>query len=71
MVEALSNLGIYVSSVSACNSKREPMSYVVEALGKNSVASHNTIRLSFGDDNTEEDAELFTRELNKVLENIR
>ena len=71
VVEALSNLGIYVSSVSACNSKREPMSYVVEALGKNSVASHNTIRLSFGDDNTEEDAELFARELNKVLENIR
>ncbi len=71
VVEALSNLGIYVSSVSACNSKREAMSYVVEALGKNSVASHNTIRLSFGDDNTEEDAEAFACDLNKVLENIR
>lgn len=71
VVEALSNKGIYVSSVSACNSKREPMSYVVDALGKDSVASHNTIRLSFGEDNLEEDAEIFTRELKQVLESIR
>lgn len=71
VVEALSNVGIYVSSVSACNSKREPMSYVVDALGKNSVASHNTIRLSFGEDNTEEDADIFAREFIKVLESIR
>ena len=71
VVEALSNKGIYVSSVSACNSKREPMSYVVGALGKDSVASHNTIRLSFGEDNTEEDAEIFSRELRQVLESIR
>lgn len=71
VVEALSNLGIYVSSVSACNSKREPSSYVVAALGKSEVLSHNTIRLSFGEDNTEEDASVFARELNKVLESIR
>ena len=71
VVEALSNKGIYVSSVSACNSKREPMSYVVDAIGKDSVASHNTIRLSFGEDNLEEDAEIFTRELRQVLESIR
>lgn len=71
VVEALSNKGIYVSSVSACNSKREPMSFVVDALGKDSVASHNTIRLSFGEDNLEEDAEIFTRELKQVLESIR
>ena len=71
VVEALSNVGIYVSSVSACNSKREPSSYVVSALGKGEVASHNTIRLSFGEDNTEEDAEVFAREFNKVMESIR
>ena len=71
VVEALSNQGIYVSSVSACNSKREAMSYVVDALGKNSVLSHNTIRLSFGEDNSLEDAEIFAFEFNKVLESIR
>ena len=71
VVEALSNEGIYVSSVSACNSKREPSSYVVAALGKNDVLTHNTIRLSFGEDNNEEDAEIFAREFNKIMENIR
>ncbi|MBR0194267.1 MAG: cysteine desulfurase [Bacilli bacterium] len=51
VVEALSNVGIYVSSVSACNSKKEASSYVVAALGKSDVLAHNTIRLSFGEDN--------------------
>ena len=71
VVEALSNESIYVSSVSACNSKREPASYVVAALGKSEVLSHNTIRVSFGEDNTEEDAATFARVFNKVMESIR
>ena len=71
VVEALSNVGIYVSSVSACNSKKEASSYVVAALGKSDVLAHNTIRLSFGEDNKEEDALVFAREFNKIMENIR
>lgn len=71
VVEALSNAGIYVSSVSACNSKKEASSYVVAALGKSDVLAHNTIRLSFGEDNKEEDALVFAREFNKIMENIR
>lgn len=71
VVEALSNVGIYVSSVSACNSKKEASSYVVAALGKSDVLAHNTIRLSFGEDNKEEDASVFAREFNKIMENIR
>ncbi len=71
VVEALSNVGIYVSSVSACNSKKEASSYVVSALGKSDVLAHNTIRLSFGEDNKEEDALVFAREFNKIMENIR
>lgn len=71
VVEALSNVGIYVSSVSACNSKKEASSYVVSALGKSDVLAHNTIRLSFGEDNKEEDVSVFAREFNKIMENIR
>ncbi len=71
VVEALSNVGIYVSSVSACNSKKEASSYVVAALGKSDVLAHNTIRLSFGEDNNKEDALVFAREFNKIMENIR
>ena len=71
VVEALSNKGIYISSVSACNSKREASSYVAIALGKNNTLAHNTIRLSFGEDNSDEDAEVFAREFNKVMESIK
>ncbi len=71
VVEALSNLGIYVSSVSACHSKKEASSYVVKALGKNENLAHNTIRLSFGEDNSENDADVFASTLIKVMETIR
>lgn len=71
VVEDLSNKGIYVSSVSACNSKKEPYSYVVKALGKSDALSHNTIRVSFSKDNTSEDVELFLKELKNTLEAIR
>lgn len=71
VVEDLSNKGIYVSSVSACNSKKEPYSYVVKALGKSDALAHNTIRISFSKDNTLEDVELFLKELKNTLEAIR
>ena len=71
VVEDLSNKGIYISSVSACNSKKEASSYVVEALGKNSTLSHNTLRVSFSKDNTLEDVEIFLDELKSTLESIR
>lgn len=71
VVEDLSNKGIYVSSVSACNSKKEPYSYVVKALGKSDALAHNTIRVSFSKDNTSEDVELFLKELKNTLEAIR
>lgn len=71
VVEDLSNKGIYVSSVSACNSKKEPYSYVVKALGKSDALAHNTIRVSFSKDNSLEDVELFLKELKNTLEAIR
>lgn len=71
VVEALSNKGIFVSSVSACNSKKEASSYVVSALGKNDALSHNTIRLSFGEDNEIKDVDTFISEFRKIVEEIR
>ena len=71
VVEDLSNKGIYVSSVSACNSKKEPFSYVVKALGKSDNLAHNTIRVSFGYENTIEEVDIFLTELKNTLEAIR
>ena len=71
VVEDLSNKGIYISSVSACNSKKEAFSYVVEALGKDSVLSHNTLRVSFSKDNTLDDVRIFLEEFKNTLRSIR
>ena len=71
VVEALSNKGIYVSSVSACHSKREAYSYVVAALGKDEKIAHNTIRVSFSDETTIQELEIFVKELKSILEAIK
>ena len=71
VVEALSNKGIYVSSISACHSKREMPSYVIASIGKGDKLAHNSIRVSFSDKTTIEEVELFVNELKNILETIK
>ena len=71
VVEALSNEGILVSSVSACNSKKEASSYVVKALGKSDRLASNTIRVSFSKDNSLEDVDAFLDAFKRIIEVIR
>lgn len=68
VTEALSHEGIYVSSVSACNSKGEPISYVLEATGFSKERAMNSIRLSFSRENTLEEAKTFLNTLQNILE---
>ena len=68
VTEALSHEGIYVSSVSACNSKGEPISYVLEAMGFSKERAMNSIRLSFSRKNTLEEAKTFLNTLQNILE---
>lgn len=70
VVEALSNQGIYVSSVAACSSKGEASSYVLEAMGKPSWAYENSIRVSFSHDSNIEDVSAFLSALNKILAEV-
>jgi len=71
VVEALSNKSIYVSSVSACNSKGEKSSYVVKAMTGNNLLAANTIRLSFDQSTTSEEAQEFVQTFKTILEEIR
>ena len=71
VVEALSNINIFVSSVSACHSKREASSYVVLALGKNEKLAHNTIRVSIDKETSLDDLKIFVKELKNILETIK
>lgn len=71
VVEALSNAGIMVSSISACHSSKEKGSYVVASLGKNELISNNTVRVSLDYLNTNEDIDTFVSTLDKIIKDIR
>lgn len=70
VVEALSNEGIFVSSVSACSSKEEKSSYVIYDLTKDKDKAENSIRLSFSFNNTMEEAKTFASVFAKVLNEV-
>lgn len=71
VVEALSSRGIMVSSVSACHAKEEPISYVVQALGKSDLKAHNTIRISLSSSNTIEDIKALIANLEDIIGGLK
>ena len=71
VVEALSNAGIMVSSISACHSSKEKGSYVVASLGKSELISNNTVRVSLDYLNTSEDIDTLVSTLDKIIKDIR
>jgi cysteine desulfurase len=71
VVEALSNEGIMVSSISACHSKGEKASYVVKEMGKDDNLAHNTIRISMSHTNTSEEVNILINKLDEIVRGIR
>ena len=71
VAESLSNKGIYVSTKSACSSKKEMSSYVLEAYGKNDKIAQNSIRISFDRENTLSEVDEFLRVLKQILIEIK
>lgn len=71
IVEALSQKGYYVSSVSACSSKGEPISYVVMAMGLGKERAANTLRISLCRDNRDEELQRFIDTLKSILKEVR
>ena len=71
VVEALSEKGIYVSSVSACSSKAEPISRVLLSMGKTERNAANSIRVSFSPDSTLEDVNAFLSAFFTILSEVK
>jgi cysteine desulfurase len=71
IVEALSNKGIMVSSLSACHSKNEDYSYVVYAMNQDMKLAHNTIRVSFSNENNVDDVNALIRALKIITKEIK
>lgn len=71
IVEALSKAGIMVSTISACSSKKTAHSYVLEAMGKSKQIYQNSLRVSFGYQNTKEEIDCFIKALFNTINSIR
>lgn len=71
IVEALSNHHIMVSSVSACHSKNEAMSYVILAITNDHNLAHNTMRISLDMSNTVDEIKTFLDVLDKIVNEVR
>ena len=71
IVEGLSNKGIMVSSVSACSSKKENTSYVLEAEGVSKTEAANPIRVSFGLNSTEDDVKGLLDALEQLFNEVK
>ena len=67
LLHRLDLMGICVSTGSACDSKETQISHVLKAIGLDESYAKGTIRVSFGKDNTVEDAEKIARSLISII----
>lgn len=67
MKTALEKLGIIVSVGSACNTASPKASHVLYSMGADEYIRKGTLRISLGDTNTEEEAQIFVREFLNVI----
>ena len=71
VVEGLSQRGIMISSISACHSKGEKVSYVLNEMKHDEKLSHNTLRISLDKDNTPEEINALIKNLDELVKGIR
>ena len=67
LLHRLDLIGICVSTGSACDSKETQISHVLKAIGLDEIYAKGTIRVSFGKDNTVEEAEKIARSLISII----
>ena len=61
--------GIAISTGAACDSVRTRTSHVIDAIGVPAEYANGTVRISFGESNTEEEADRIAEELLAVVKN--
>lgn len=67
LLHRLDLMGIMISTGSACDSKNTKISHVIEAIKVPPEYAEGTIRISFGRDNTEEEAVLIAKAISKIV----
>ena len=67
----LDMMGVCGSSGSACSSGSLDPSHVLMAIGLPHEIAHGSLRLTFGDDNTQEDVDYILEEIPKIVNKLR
>jgi len=71
LTHALESYGIYISTKSACSTKKQEMSRTLKAMGVSEAVGNSALRISFSHLTTLEDIDYFIRSFNEVLNNIK
>ncbi|WP_019243883.1 MULTISPECIES: cysteine desulfurase family protein [Bacillus] len=71
LVHALEDQGIYVSTTSACSSKKKSISDVILQMTNNEALASSSIRVSLSYENELEEAKQFIKTLKNVLKNLK
>lgn len=67
----LDEKGICASAGSACSSGNSTPSHVLTAIGVDSEYAEGTLRVTFGDENTQEDLEYLIKNLKDIVRNLK
>lgn len=71
LLHALEDRGIYISAGSACSSHKRKPSAVLTAMGMPKEQIESTVRLSFSEENTEEEADYFLQAMKELVPVLR
>ena len=63
----LDQVGISVSSASACSSGSKEPSHVLTAIGRNEQEAKSALRVTFGEDNTIDDVDFLIRNIVRII----
>ena len=71
ITHALEAKGIYISTKSACSTKKVSMARTLEAMGVDEEIGNSALRISFSHLTTKEDIDYFIKSLNEVLKTVK
>lgn len=71
ITHALESKGIYISTKSACSTKKVSMARTLEAMGVDEEVGNSALRISFSHLTTKEDIHYFIDSLNEILKTVK
>lgn len=71
MTHALEDKGIYISTKSACSTKKVSMARTLQAMGVDEEVGNSALRISFSHLTTTKDIEYFIDSMNEILKTIK